>query len=322
VSDLRHLAGAAVLSVGDVMLDEYLWGDVRRISPEAPVPVVEIRGWTHAAGGAANVAAGVIALSGRAHLAGVVGADASAEALREALNSAGVAALDLVVDAARPTTSKTRIIAHAQQVVRADHEESGPLPEAVEAELARRATARVAEVDAVVVSDYRKGVITEGVARAVIQAAVASGKPVVVDPKGLDYARYRGATVLTPNVHDAALTANLHVDSDEDLVRVAERLSAVCDGAALLITRGAAGMSLFQDGGRFDVGTRARDVYDVTGAGDTVVAMLAVALGRGVALPEAVRLANAAAGVVVGKVGTSTVSLEEVQASLDERPLR
>jgi D-beta-D-heptose 7-phosphate kinase/D-beta-D-heptose 1-phosphate adenosyltransferase len=264
----------------------------------------------------------VIALSGRAHLAGVVGADASAEALREALNSAGVAALDLVVDAARPTTSKTRIIAHAQQVVRADHEESGPLPEAVEAELARRATARVAEVDAVVVSDYRKGVITEGVARAVIQAAVASGKPVVVDPKGLDYARYRGATVLTPNVHDAALTANLHVDSDEDLVRVAERLSAVCDGAALLITRGAAGMSLFQDGGRFDVGTRARDVYDVTGAGDTVVAMLAVALGRGVALPEAVRLANAAAGVVVGKVGTSTVSLEEVQASLDEQPLR
>jgi D-beta-D-heptose 7-phosphate kinase/D-beta-D-heptose 1-phosphate adenosyltransferase len=322
VSDLRHLAGAAVLSVGDVMLDEYLWGDVRRISPEAPVPVVEIRGRTHAAGGAANVAAGVIALSGRAHLAGVVGADASAEALREALNSAGVAALDLVVDAARPTTSKTRIIAHAQQVVRADHEESGPLPEAVEAELARRATARVAEVDAVVVSDYRKGVITEGVARAVIQAAVASGKPVVVDPKGLDYARYRGATVLTPNVHDAALTANLHVDSDEDLVRVAERLSAVCDGAALLITRGAAGMSLFQDGGRFDVGTRARDVYDVTGAGDTVVAMLAVALGRGVALPEAVRLANAAAGVVVGKVGTSTVSLEEVQASLDEQPLR
>jgi D-beta-D-heptose 7-phosphate kinase/D-beta-D-heptose 1-phosphate adenosyltransferase len=322
VSDLRHLAGAAVLSVGDVMLDEYLWGDVRRISPEAPVPVVEIRGRTHAAGGAANVAAGVIALSGRAHLAGVVGADASAEALREALNSAGVAALDLVVDAARPTTSKTRIIAHAQQVVRADHEESGPLPEAVEAELARRATARVAEVDAVVVSDYRKGVITEGVARAVIQAAVASGKPVVVDPKGLDYARYRGATVLTPNVHDAALTANLHVDSDEDLVRVAERLSAVCDGAALLVTRGAAGMSLFQDGGRFDVGTRARDVYDVTGAGDTVVAMLAVALGRGVALPEAVRLANAAAGVVVGKVGTSTVSLEEVQASLDEQPLR
>lgn len=314
--DLSTLAGASVLSVGDVMLDEYVWGDVQRISPEAPVPVVDIRGRTHAAGGAANVAAGVIALSGSAHIAGLIGADDTGASLTETLVAAGVGIGDLVVDPARPTTSKTRIIAHAQQIVRADREDRSPMPAEVEAELVRRARARVAEVDAVVVSDYRKGVISERVARAVIDAAAARGVPVVVDPKGLDYRFFRGSTVITPNLHDAALTANVHVESDGDLLEVARRLSEACDGAALLITRGAQGMSLFVGPDRFDVPARARDVYDVTGAGDTVVAMLAVALGRGVPLPEAVTLANAAAGVVVGKIGTSTVSLAEIETSL------
>lgn len=315
-TEIGDLAGATVLSVGDVMLDEYVWGDVARISPEAPVPVVEIRGRTHAAGGAANVAAGVIALGGRAFIAGLIGDDAAGGALCETLSSAGVSTADLVVDRGRPTTSKTRIVAHAQQVVRADHEDRSPPSAAIEDELVRRAGQRVGEVEAVVISDYRKGVITARVAQAVIEAAADRRTPVVVDPKGLDYRFYRGATVLTPNLHDAALTANVHVDTESDLVEVARRLSEACDGAALLITRGAHGMSLFDGGERFDVPTVARDVYDVTGAGDTVVAMLAVALGRGWSLVEAVRLANAAAGVVVGKIGTSTVTLAEVQASL------
>jgi D-beta-D-heptose 7-phosphate kinase/D-beta-D-heptose 1-phosphate adenosyltransferase len=316
MTDIASLAGAIILSVGDVMLDEYVWGDVRRISPEAPVPIVEIRGRTHAAGGAANVAAGVIALGGQAYLAGLIGEDAAGRALRDALTEAGVATEDLVVDPIRPTTCKTRVVAHSQQVVRTDHEDRSPMSAEIEATVIERARARVAGVDAVVVSDYRKGVVTSGLCRAVIEAAGAAGKPVVVDPKGIDYALYRGATVVTPNLHDAALTANVHVESEADLLEVARRLSDACDGASLLITRGAAGMSLFEGAARFDVPTRARSVYDVTGAGDTVVAMLAVALGHGVPLAEAVSLANAAAGVVVGKVGTSTVTLAEVAESM------
>lgn len=316
---LSELAGASVLAVGDVMLDEYVWGDVRRISPEAPVPIVEIRSRTHAAGGAANVATGVIALGGRADIIGVTGDDAAAAALRETLAEAGVAIADLVVDASRPTTSKTRVIAHAQQIVRTDREDTSPLTGAVEAALIERARARIGEADAVVMSDYRKGVVTEALARAVIDAAAANGIPVVVDPKGLDYSLYRGATVITPNVSDAALTANIHIETEADLLAVAQRLAGPCDGAALLITRGPQGMSLFTGEDRLDVPTRARAVYDVTGAGDTVVAVLAVALGRGVPLAEAVALANAAAGIVVGKVGTATVTLNELRESIDGR---
>jgi rfaE bifunctional protein kinase chain/domain len=315
--DLASLIGATVLSVGDVILDEYLLGDVKRISPEAPVPVVEIRARTHAAGGAANVAVGVSALGGRAFVAGVVGDDRAAEQLRDTLTVAGVSTDDLVLDSGRPTTTKTRVVARAQQVVRTDHEDRSPLSVTVEAELIARATARLAHVDAVVVSDYRKGVITEAVATAVIAAAAAAGKPVIADPKGLEYRLYRGATVITPNIDDAGLAALIRSESDADLLEGASRVSEVCDGAALLITRGAAGMSLFDGGTRFDVPARAREVYDVTGAGDTVVAMLAVALGRGVALREAVTLANAAAGAVVGKFGTSTVTIDDLRESLE-----
>ncbi len=317
MSEISDLRGVTVLAVGDVMLDEYIWGVVQRISPEAPVPVVEVRRRTYAAGGAANVAAGVVALGGRTFLGGVVGEDSAAAALREALRAAGVRTEDLVIDSARPTTSKTRVIAHAQQVVRTDFEDSRPLSADVEQALLARVQNRVAGADAVVLSDYRKGVVSEAVARSVIDAAVGEGKPVIVDPKGLDYARYRRATVITPNAHDAGQAANVHIDSEDDLLEAARRLSKACEGAALLVTRGAAGMSLFSDAGRFDVPTRARDVYDVTGAGDTVVAMLAVALGRGRTLEQAVGLANAAAGIVVGKVGTSTVTLQELARSIE-----
>ncbi|MDQ6745241.1 MAG: D-glycero-beta-D-manno-heptose-7-phosphate kinase [Actinomycetota bacterium] len=313
MSDISQLGRVAVLSVGDVMLDEYVWGQVRRISPEAPVPVVEVSRYTHTPGGAANVAAGVVALGGRSFLSGVVGEDRAASVLLDALAAAGVAGEDLVADASRPTTSKTRVIAHAQQVVRTDHEARGPLSEAVEDRLLARIRARLGEVDAVVLSDYRKGVVSARLAQSLIEAAARAGKPVIVDPKGLDYARYRGATVITPNEHDAGQSANIHVETEEDLVRAAQRLGEACAGAALLITRGASGMSLFAGEDRFDVPTRARDVYDVTGAGDTVVAVLAAALGSGMDLRRAVELANAAAGIVVGKVGTSTVSLAELE---------
>jgi D-beta-D-heptose 7-phosphate kinase/D-beta-D-heptose 1-phosphate adenosyltransferase len=246
----------------------------------------------------------------------VVGEDAGASSLRTTLVGAGVLCEDLVVDRSRPTTSKTRVIAHAQQVVRTDHEKRDPLPPEIEQELVQRIRARLDDVDVVVLSDYRKGVVSEHLAQALMDAAAAASKPVIVDPKGLDYAKYRGATIITPNALDAGQAANVHIEREEDLLEAARRLSDRCNGAALLVTRGAEGMTLFRPGGQVHFPTRAREVYDVTGAGDTVVCTLAVSLGRGMPMVEAVELANEAAGIVVSKVGTSTVSLEELERSL------
>jgi D-beta-D-heptose 7-phosphate kinase/D-beta-D-heptose 1-phosphate adenosyltransferase len=307
-----------VLVLGDVILDEYVWGEVRRISPEAPVPVVEIDRRTRVPGGAANAAAGVVALGGRTLLGGVIGADDAGAAMRETVAAAGVDGSGLVVDEERPTTTKTRVIANAQQVVRTDHELRRPLSSAVERALLAWVRDSLPEADALLISDYRKGVVSEAVARGAVESGRALGKPVVIDPKGLHYSRYAGATVITPNEHDAAQAANVHVEHDDDLLEAARRLSTLVDGAALLITRGPAGMTLFADGSSLDIPARAREVYDVTGAGDTVVAVLSVALARSWELTDAVRLANAAAGVVVGKMGTSTVTLEELERCVEE----
>jgi D-beta-D-heptose 7-phosphate kinase/D-beta-D-heptose 1-phosphate adenosyltransferase len=223
-----------------------------------------------------------------------------------------------VADPARPTTTKTRVIAHSQQVVRTDAEDRSPLPHDVEAALLEWVAEHAPEVESFVLSDYAKGVVSASLARRVIELGRAQGKPIVVDPKGTDYAKYSGATVLTPNAHDAGRAANVHVEEYEDLLEVARRLSAVCQGTALLVTRGAAGMTLLTQDVPIEIAAEAHEVYDVTGAGDTVVAVLAVALGRGMPLEDAMRLANAAAGLVVGKVGTATVTLEELEARLSQ----
>jgi D-beta-D-heptose 7-phosphate kinase/D-beta-D-heptose 1-phosphate adenosyltransferase len=317
VVDVEQLRGACVLTIGDVMLDEYVWGEVERISPEAPVPVVQVRERTAVAGGAANTAAGIAAVGARALLGGVVGADGPADVLRDALSGAGVHADGLIVEAGRMTTTKTRIIARAQQVVRTDAETDEPVAGGTEDALLEWVGADLRGADAVVISDYGKGVVTTRVAQAVIGRAQQAGRPVVVDSKGRDYGRYAGATVVTPNQQDAARAASLHIDGRDDLIEAVARLSAACGGAAVLITRGADGMTLFEHGREtLHVAADARDVFDVTGAGDTVVALLAVALGRGLDLHDAVRIANTAAGVVVGKLGTSTVTLDEVAERL------
>jgi D-glycero-beta-D-manno-heptose-7-phosphate kinase len=313
---LDRLRDVTVLAVGDIMLDEYIWGDVRRISPEAPVPVVEVRRRTRAPGGAGNVAAGIVAFGGRAVIQGVIGEDAAAEGVRGSLRALGVSTEGVVVDGSRPTTCKTRVIAHAQQVVRTDDEQRGAFAYRIEDLLLSRITQHLPAADAVVLSDYDKGVLSARVSHEVIAAAAQAGKPVVVDPKGREYAKYRGATVLTPNTLDAGTAAAVTIEGEEDLLTAVERLGEVLEGSALLITQGADGMTLFAGGEPFHVPTRAREVYDVTGAGDTVVAMLAIALGCGIDLREAVELANAAAGLAVAKVGTSTVTLEELQSAL------
>jgi D-beta-D-heptose 7-phosphate kinase/D-beta-D-heptose 1-phosphate adenosyltransferase len=314
--ELELVPGATVLTIGDVMLDEYVWGEVLRISPEAPVPVVDVQRRTHVPGGAANAAAGVVALGGRGLLGGVVGADPAADRLRTALADVGVGSDGLVIDPERPTTTKTRVIAHSQQVVRADAEERSPLPRALEDQLLDWAAATVRDVDSVVISDYAKGVVSSTLAPRLIEQAREARKPVIVDPKGTDFAKYSGATVITPNAPDAGRAANVHVHDYEDLLEVARRLTRVCDGASLLVTRGAEGMTLFGADGPADISAEAHEVYDVTGAGDTVVAVLGVALGQGMALERAVRLANAAAGIAVEKVGTAAVTLDELEARL------
>ena len=313
---VARLRDARALILGDVMLDEYVWGQVNRISPEAPVPVVDVRSRTYVPGGAANVAAGIAALGGRPLVGGVVGDDAAAAHLREALAERGLDGDGLLTVAGRSTTTKTRVIAHSQQVVRADVEERRPVAEDAARELLRWAELGLEEVDVVVVSDYAKGVVSAELAQALIRGARGRGKPVVVDPKGSDYSKYEGATVITPNIADAKRAANVAPDSFVELAEVARGLADVVPGSSLLITRGSQGMSLISDGGSIDVPAAAQDVYDVTGAGDTVVAALAVALGSELALEEAVRLANAAAGIVVSKVGTASVTLEELRAAL------
>lgn len=317
---VSRLPGSTVLVVGDAMLDEYVWGDVRRISPEAPVPVVEVRGRTHVPGGAGNVATGVVALAGRAVLGAVVGGDEDGERLRRALEERGVDCRGVLVDSARGTTTKTRVIAHNQQVVRTDSEIRFPLARELEDRLLAWVEEVVGGIDGLVVSDYAKGVVSERVATGVIDLARATGKPVVVDPKGRDYAKYRGATVLTPNVHDAERAANMVVEGDDDLREVGRRLTGVLPGSLLLITRGSDGMSLISDARVVEFQTDARSVYDVTGAGDTVVATLAVALSRGLEIEDAVRVANAAAGIVVSKVGTASVTVDELRALRSAAP--
>ena len=310
---VRAFAGASVLILGDVMLDEFVWGDVRRISPEAPVPVVECTRRTYAAGGAGNVAANVAGLGGRARLGGAVGADASAESLRVVLTEAGVLPDGLTPDPERPTTTKTRILAHGQQIARVDSERRAPLPESLAVRLLAWAGNALSGAGACVLSDYGKGVVTPETARAFLSAASAQGRPVVVDPKGSDYARYRGATVITPNVAETERATSREIHSDADVLAAGSDLLALLPGTAILVTRGADGMSLLREGhAPVHIPTVARSVYDVTGAGDTVVSALALALAVGAPLEHAARLANRAAGVVVGKLGTARVSLDEL----------
>lgn len=314
VQVLDGFPGTSVVVVGDVMLDEYIWGEVRRVSPEAPVPVVEIRRRTYVPGGAGNVAASVAGLGGNVRLAGVVGDDDGARILRETLEEAGVEA-GLTVDPARPTTTKTRIVAQSQQVVRADSEKRSPVTSAVADEVLSWVTERLDETDALVLSDYAKGVISPQLAQGVIGLARESKKPVIADPKGEDYAKYRGATVVTPNIHEAKRAAGLDGSAHHELAEVRSRLAVILGDSGLLITLGAQGMSLFGDGDEagIEIPSRARNVFDVTGAGDAVVSTLALALGSGASLEQAARLANAAAGIVVGKVGTQTIGLEELR---------
>jgi rfaE bifunctional protein kinase chain/domain len=314
---LRALRRQRVLVVGDVMLDEFLWGSASRLSPEAPVPVVRVTRQTFHLGGAGNVAANVRALGGQAVLVGVVGDDEAGRRLRAALAAPGVDDGLVTAADARPTTVKTRIIAQHQQVVRADREQADNVPAADERALLERLRALLPACGAVVVSDYQKGVVTRGLMKALVPLARRRGVPVLVDPKVRHFGLYRNATLVTPNQQEAE-QATGHAIRDEASLRAAgQRILRQVGCEAVLITRGEHGLALFPRRGRPTlIPTAARQVFDVTGAGDTVIATLALGLGAGTGLVAAAVLANHAAGVVVGKLGTATASPDEVMAAL------
>ncbi len=308
---LEAVAHVRVLVVGDVMLDRYITGSVDRISPEAPVPVVRVESEASALGGAANVAANVAALGARCVVVGCAGRDADGEVLRHELEALGVGTDGLVLTEERPTTVKTRILARRQQVVRFDHEvEADASPGLAEA-LARTVASVGADVDVVVMEDYNKGVLVPGVIRVALETAARTGSPTVVDPKRRNFFEYAGATVFKPNAKELADALGEFIHPDEARWMEATRKRMGC--ANLLLTLGESGMALQTAAGAYvRVPTAARAVYDVSGAGDTVTAMMAVALAAGATEPEAALLANRAAAIEVGKAGVSTVSPEEL----------
>ena len=302
--------------LGDVMLDEFWWGRVSRISPEAPVPVVQVTGQSFHLGGAGNVAASVRSLGGGAVLAGVVGRDTAAERVREALAAAGVDSHLVEVGRDRPTTVKTRIVAHGQQVVRADREDAADVPARAQAALLESVRRELPSCGALVISDYQKGVVTASLLRRVLPLAKRHGVPVLVDPKVRHFRLYRGATVVTPNQIEAEQATGLQLRSPAEVVAAGRRILSLLGCRAVLVTRGEHGMSLCERGRPpLHVPTAAREVFDVTGAGDSVIAAMALALAAGASLPEAAVLANCAAGVVVGKIGTAQASPAEVLAA-------
>jgi rfaE bifunctional protein kinase chain/domain len=307
---LPETSTARILVVGDVMLDRYWFGEVSRISPEAPVPVVKVERTEERPGGAANVARNCVALGAKAVLLSVVGADEAGQSLARLMAAEGIAA-SLHEDAELSTTIKLRVIGRQQQLLRIDFE-SSPAHEVLRAKLAEFER-QLPHCDAVILSDYGKG----GLAHIgeMIRLARAAGKPVLADPKGEDFARYAGATLLTPNRAELRQVIGRWQD-EGDLASRAGALLRELGLAALLVTRSEEGMTLFRDGQALHEPAQAREVYDVSGAGDTVIAAMAVMLASGADLPAAMRLANRAAGIVVGKLGTAVATLEELRAAL------
>jgi D-beta-D-heptose 7-phosphate kinase/D-beta-D-heptose 1-phosphate adenosyltransferase len=306
-----------VLVIGDAMLDKFIVGRVTRISPEAPVPVVAFDHETYRMGGAANVAHNIVALGGQATLVSVTGRDDAAATLAHGCRDAGIAP-SLVGDPGRPTTTKVRIVTDRnQQVARIDYEADAEIADDVERRVIAEIQKHAPRVSAMVVSDYLKGCVTRHVIETAVDGAAAHGAPVLVDPKipHLDY--YTGTTLVTPNHHEAEMAAHMRVRSEEEAREAARIFRDRARCASVLMTRGDQGMWLLSDAIEGRLPASAREVSDVTGAGDTVIATLALSLAAGATMPEAARLANEAAGVAVGKFGPSTVSPAELLKALD-----
>ena len=314
---LPTLDKGRVLVVGDLMLDRYVTGTVNRISPEAPIPVMCIDHEAEMPGGAGNVARNIVSLGGRVVLVGLIGDDTAGARVTELLADEEGLALHPVICPSTPTTVKTRYLASGQQLLRADVEGKIAAPVDILSQVADGARAELPRADVVVLSDYAKGVLTDAVIVKIISAAAAADVPVVVDPKSSDFTRYEGAFLVSPNRDELSRATGMAVEDDRSAATAANRAVAESGVGAVLVTRGAQGMTLVVAGEEpLHLHTRAREVFDVSGAGDTAIATVATVLAAGHGLEEAASLANVSAGVVVGKVGTATVDAHEIAASL------
>jgi D-beta-D-heptose 7-phosphate kinase/D-beta-D-heptose 1-phosphate adenosyltransferase len=313
---VRQLKRASVLVVGDAMLDRYVYGQIKRISPEAPVPILTVEREVAMPGGAGNVVRNLTALGAAVAFLSVVGDDQAGSDLTGLIGGQPGVEPWLLVQGGRATTSKTRFIASGQQIMRADHEIVRPIHERLADRLVRIAADTVAATSVMVLSDYDKGVLAGDVPARLIAAARAAGRRVVVDPKGLDYGRYAGADVITPNRAELALATGLPVETEEEVVLACRALRDAHGFGAVLVTRSEDGMTLLDADGLHHFPAEAPEVHDVSGAGDTVVAVLAAGMASGLALPVAARLANIAGGLVVGKVGTAVARENDLLEAL------
>jgi len=316
------LRGARILCIGDLMLDRFVYGEVERISPEAPIQVLRVRRESAMLGGAGNVVRNLVALGAQAHFLAAVGDDAAGREVTGLIaDQKGVEPI-IVVESDRQTTIKTRFFAANQQLLRVDRETSQPLADSLRERIRTSATKLFADVGVVILSDYGKGVLVPALLRALIDAAIAAKRPVLVDPKGADYAIYRGATLVTPNRKELHEATRMPVGNDEEIVAAARQLIAGSGIANVLVTRSQDGMTLVTAKGLAQhLPAEAREVFDVSGAGDTVVAVTAAAIATGAPPLEAAKLANLAAGIVVGKVGTAVVTTDELVAGLHHSDL-
>ncbi|MBI9083312.1 MAG: D-glycero-beta-D-manno-heptose-7-phosphate kinase [Desulfobacterales bacterium] len=316
--ELDKFKDSRILVIGDLMIDAYVWGTVDRISPEAPVQIVSVDREDFTLGGAGNVVNNLAALGATVRVAGVIGAGPDGRLLMERFGALGVDTAGIAIQSDRPTTRKTRIIASNQHVLRIDRETRQDISPETQDQLITFIQSALPQVDVVLVSDYGKGVISPSLMAVIV--AEARDKPVVVDPKGLDYKRYKGASLITPNRKEAGLAAGIEIREIADLDRAAQRIMDVAGIDRLLITCGKDGMVFYQRGAPpHRIAAETRQVFDVSGAGDTVLAVLGLALAAKMDVTEAAALANIAAGIVVGKVGTATVSIEELSTALAPR---
>jgi D-glycero-beta-D-manno-heptose-7-phosphate kinase len=308
---IDRFEGKSILVIGDIMLDRFIWGKVSRISPEAPVPVVEVERESTMLGGAANVANNLVSLGSKALLCGVVGDDGPGEEVISKLKDMGVDIGGISIESPRPTSVKTRIVAHAQQVVRYDLEKRIPLKPSTITHMLEFVREKKGHISAIIFSDYGKGVLSRKLMHGIVGEISGSTFPVAVDPYVKNYPLYRHVTVITPNSTQAGQIAGMEIKDETDLIKAAKRLMNHNRSKAVLITRGEQGMALFEEGGEVTrIKSIARKVYDVTGAGDTVIAAFTLGIASGLDMKSAAFLSNLAAGIVVGEVGTSAVKID------------
>ncbi len=318
VSSIEKYSASTLLCVGDVMLDHFVYGDVVRISPEAPIPVLSVDHHQSMLGGAGNVVRNLTSLGAKVVFVTVTGDDDAAGVIESLLASLPGCEPHVIRDSHRPTTVKTRYLSHGQQLLRVDTESTSPLPPEVFEKVIARFRDCLSGVDMVLLSDYAKGVLSGAYSQCLIAAGREAARPAYVDPKGRDFRRYRGAALVKPNLKELSEATGLPVSSDADVERAARQLIDDCGTPAVLVTRGASGMMLVRENEPVaSFRSRAREVYDVSGAGDTVAAILALSAAAGFSMEDSVRVACIAAGLVVGKSGTATLTKAELVSELE-----